>query len=384
MNKQQITTTVYQYSLIVIILVALALRGGRDFIFHKSEAEITVGLEDIKEIYPKAAFYTQNRHGAFDIYDTKREKIGSALLSSNYSQEFGYSGRVPLLIGIDDNLTITKISLLPNNETRDYIEAVYDNTFIGKWQGVNLEDAVQFQVDIVSGATHTSNAVIAGVKLTASSVVGSGATVVTETKLWTRIKDILFLSLMALSLVMVYKKGIAKYRRIYLFLVLIIMGLILNNALSVRLLQGWLLDGITWRANWQSNVVFLLALSISFVGKRKHYCNYLCPMGALQELTNHFTPFKKRNLPTKFKDISVREIYLVFIAGALLLGLTPELSHLEPFMFFSFRIAGIGLIIFGLIVIILSLFFTKPWCSVCPTGCILDTISYKKAKDIDS
>jgi len=274
--------------------------------------------------------------------------------------------------------------LLPNHETGDYIEAIYGNKFIGKWEGVNLEDAMQLHVDIVSGATLTSNAVIAGIRYTASSVMGSDASLITESNVWTTIKDILFLSLMVLSLVMAYKKGTAKYRTLYLLLMLAIMGLILNNALSVRLLHGWLQHGFVWRANWQSSVVFILALTISFVGKRKFYCNYLCPMGALQELTNHFTPFKKRKLPTRFKGITAKEIYLTLIAGALLLGFTPELSYFEPFMFFSFRIVGIGLIIFGLIIVALSLFFTKPWCSVCPTGCILDTISYEKVKNIDS
>lgn len=379
MNKQQIKTSAYQYTLIIIILVAIAYRGGRDFLFHKHEAEIAVELKDIQEIYPTATSFDRNRHGAFDVYDKNGNKTGSALLSTDYSQQFGYGGIVPLLIGIDDSLFITNIMLLPNNETSDYIEAIYGNDFIGKWKGVRLADAMALPVDVVSGATLTSKAVIAGIRHTSASVMKSDAAVITETKLWTTIKDFIFLSLLLLSLVIAYKKGTAKYRIIYQFLVLIIMGLILNKALSVQLLHGWLRDGFGWRANWQSIVVFILALTLSFLGKRKFYCNYLCPMGALQELTNHFTPFKKRLLPTRFKGITVKELYLVFIAGALLLGFAPELSFTEPFMFFSFRIAGFGIILFGLIVILLSLFFTKPWCSVCPTGCALDTISYKKA-----
>lgn len=380
MSKQQIEATVYQYSLILILLMALAFRGGRDFLFHKNEVVVTVALNDLQEIYPKAEYFTQNRHGVFDVYGNNRDKIGAALLSSDYSQQFGYGGNVPLLIGIDDNLTITKIILLSNNETGDYIEAIYGDAFIGKWAGVSLEDATKLKVDVVSGATHTSEAVIAGVRYTASSIMKSDVSVITETNLWTIIKDVLFLSLMLLSLVVVFKKGMAKYRTLYMFLVLVIMGLILNNALSTQLIHGWLKDGFGWRANWQSAVVFILALTISFVGKRKFYCNYICPMGALQELTNRFTPFKKRNLQTQFKRISVREIYLILIAGALLLGFTPELSYMEPFMFFSFSIASFGLIIFGLIVVLLSMFFNKPWCSVCPTGCLLDTLSYKKSK----
>ncbi|MBZ0243671.1 MAG: 4Fe-4S binding protein [Bacteroidales bacterium] len=383
MNRRQIGATAYQYTLILILLAAIAISGGREFLFQKEKAEVNVTLEHIQEIYPGAAYFAENRLGAYDVFDNNSDRIGAALLSSNYSRQFGYSGYVPLLIGLDDNLTITKIFLLPNNETSDYIEPIYGEKFIGKWQGISLEDAMQFQVDIVSGATHTSKAVIAGVRYTASSVMKSDASVITETNLWTTIKEILFLSLMVLSIVMVYKKGKAKYRTIYLFLVLVIMGLILNNALSVQLLNGWLLNGFSWRANWQSSVVFVLALAISFIGKRKFYCNYLCPMGALQELANQYTPFKKRKLPTRYKGITAREVYLTLIAGALLLGFTPELSYLEPFMFFSFRIVGTGLIIFGLVVVLLSLYYSKPWCSVCPTGCLIDTISYQKAKNTE-
>ncbi len=365
-------------------MIALAISGGRDFLFQKEEAEVVVTLDNIQEIYPSAATFTENRLGTFDVFGSRGEKIGATLLSSNYTQQYGYSGRVPLLIGIDDDLTITKIFILPNNETTDYIEPVYDEKFIGKWKGVSLLDAIQLHVDVVSGATHTSKAVVAGVKQTAASVMKWDATAITETNLWTTIKDVMFLGLIALSLVMVFKKGTAKYRTIYMILVLVVSGLILNNALSAQLLNGWLLQGFTWRANWQSSVVFILAVAISFVGKRKFYCNYLCPMGALQELTNRFTPFKKRKLLKQLKGITLKEIYLTLIAGALLLGFTPELSYLEPFMFFSFRIVGLGLIFFGLVVVVLSLFFSKPWCSVCPTGCLIDTVSYQKAKNIKS
>ncbi len=381
MKKRKYGETAYQYILIFMILIAIAYRGGRDFLFQKNEVEVTVSLQDFQAIFPSAVSYERNRFGAFDVYDSKGEKTGSALLSSDYSRPNGYSGIVPLLIGVDDSLTITKITLLPNNETYDYVRAIYEDKFIGNWKGISLEEALDYRVDAVSGATHTSKAVIAGVRQTAASVMNSDKSPVSETSLWGTAKDVLFLILMLLSLVIAYKKGMAKYRTIYMFLVLIIMGLILNNALSAQLLHGWLQDGFSWRANWQSIAIFILALAISFIGKRKFYCNYLCPMGALQELTNRFTPFKKRNLPTRFKGLSVREIYLTLIAGALLLGFTPELSYLEPFMFFSFRIIGIGLIIFGIIIILLSLFFNKPWCAVCPTGCFLDTVSYKKVKN---
>jgi len=384
MNKKQISETAYQYIMIFLILAAIAYRGGREFIFQKAEVEVEVDLPALQEVFPEIARFEINRFENFDVFDNKEKSIGTVLLSTNYSQQYGYGGIVPLLIGLDDSLKITKIVLLPNNETYDYVRAVYEDRFIGAWEGLSLEEAVDFKADAVSGATHTSRAVIAGVRHTAAALANVDAALLTENSFWGKLKDILFLSLMLVSLVFAFKKGMARYRVFYVFMVLLIMGLILNNVLSAQLLHGWLLGGFSWQANWQSTVVFLLAISIAFIGKRKYYCNYLCPMGALQELTNRFTPFKKRSLPTRYKSISLREVYLILIAGALLLGFTPGLSYLEPFMFFSFRIAGIGLIVFGLSVVVLSLFFNKPWCAVCPTGCLLDTISYKKVQNTKS
>lgn len=385
MNKKQISSIIYKYSLIILILAAIAYRGGRDFIFQKQQVdEVAMSLEDIKQIYPAAAEYSLKRQGVYEAYNSKNKPLGMALLSSSYSRQYGYAGYVPLLIGVDDKLVITKIALLPNNETKDYTRAVYSDKFIGKWQGVSLKEAAVYPVDAVSGATQTSEAVIAGVRQTASAVMESDAAAITETGAWKIIKDILFLGLLLLSLVFAFRKGIARYRSLYLIMVVVIMGLILNKALSMLLLNGWLLNGFSWHANWQTIIVLLLTLLVSFTGKRQFYCNYLCPMGALQELCNRLTSFKTRALPTRFKGISVREIYLILIAGALILGFSPELSHLEPFMFFSFRIAGIGLIIFGIVVILLSLFFKRPWCSLCPTGCFLDTVSHKKFKQTKS
>jgi len=384
MRKKQLFGALYHYYLLFVLLAAIAISGGRDFLFTKDAVEVNVGLTEIQQLYPAATLFEINRFGVYEVYAASGQQIGMALLSSNYSQQFGYAGIVPLLIGIDQNQVISKIVILPNNETGDYVEAVYSEKFIGRWRGVSLQDAVQMQVDGITGATHTSRALIAGVRHTASHVLDAEMPVIGEAKLWSIIKDLLFLAMILASVMMVYSKGRARYRGVYLVFVVLIMGLILNNLLSARLLNGWLLEGFVWRVHWQSIVVFGLALSLSLIGKRKFYCNYLCPMGALQELTNKITPFKKRKLPGSLWGIGIRELYLTFIAGTLLTGFSLELAYLEPFMLFSWNIIGIGMILFGVAVVVMSLFFSQPWCTICPTGCLMDTIPFKKAQNTES
>lgn len=380
MRKNRLNAAIYHYYLLFVLLTAIAISGGRNFLFKKDVIEIKVGLPEIQQVYPEARQFSLNRQGVYEAFAANGQLIGIVYLSSNYSQEFGYAGIVPLLIGVDQNRRISKIVVLPNMETGDYVEAIFSEKFIGRWHGVSLEDAVNQQLDVVSGATHTSRAVIAGVRQTAAHVMNAQASLAAEPKLWSVVKDLLFLVILLASVVMAYQKGRSGFRTVYLVLVLLIMGLMLNNLLSLRQINGWLLEGFVWRVQWQSIVVFALALALGLAGKRRFYCNYLCPMGALQELINKITPFRKRKLPGRFWGISSREIYLTLIAGALLTGFSPELAYLEPFMFFSFNIISYGMILFGLTVVILSLFFHQPWCSLCPTGCLMDTIPFKQAK----
>ncbi len=115
--------------------------------------------------------------------------------------------------------------------------------------------------------------------------------------------------------------------------------------------MGWLLQGFAWSANWQSMLLFFLALSLSFIGKRKFYCNYLCPMGAFAGVDQQNQPFQNENC-LALLGYQHQEIYPTLIAAALLMGFTPELAYLEPFMLFSFRIVGWGIILFGAAIVV--------------------------------
>jgi NosR/NirI family nitrous oxide reductase transcriptional regulator len=163
-------------------------------------------------------------------------------------------------------------------------------------------------------------------------------------------------------------------------MIMIIMGIIINKSLSLGIMHNWIVKGIPWQTNWQVILLFLISVIISFFGKPKFYCRYLCPMGALQEIANNASPLKKKRLPKIAKLIKLKELYFISIVAALLLGFLPNLYHFEPFLFFSFRVVGYGIIVFGVSILVLSIFIKKPWCAICPTGVCLDIIALKKIK----
>lgn len=69
----------------------------------------------------------------------------------------GYSGTVPLEIYVRDN-KIVKILALTNYETRSYFDRV-KKFFFPKWVGMTVKEAAKADVDGVTGATVTCNAV---------------------------------------------------------------------------------------------------------------------------------------------------------------------------------------------------------------------------------
>ena len=75
----------------------------------------------------------------------------------------GYLGNTPLKIYITNN-KIDKIEALPNKETPKYFLKV-KNQMLDKWNGMTVTKALTTNVDGVTGATYSSDAVKKNVKL---------------------------------------------------------------------------------------------------------------------------------------------------------------------------------------------------------------------------
>lgn len=373
MVKKQIQKKagLYHYALFIILVVVVGISSGWDFKFGSKSDYITVDLELISELFPKANNWVETNENVFMIL-SRNDTTGMGIL---VTENPGYGGRVPLFIGMKGD-TIIKIQLLANNETTEFMEYIKEDKLLSKWEGMKINKVSNMELDAVSGATESSNAIIRGVRQGAAQYLNEDQTRLQKD--FTSIaKDILFLLVIILSLLMSHINSIKKYRWIYLIIVVLVIGIYTGKVLSVKLLYGWLSNGIAWRTNWQSTVLLLMALSMPLFKKAKFYCNYLCPMGAFQELINKISPAKKRNIKLKSSPLSLSEIYLALILISLVIGFKIELSYLEPFMVFMFKVAGAALFVFAFVIAIMSLFINKPWCAFCPTGCLINKVHNK-------
>ncbi len=75
----------------------------------------------------------------------------------------GYDGTTPIKLYVKDGV-IRDLVTLPNYETPEYFEDV-KKKLPKRWIGLTIEDAKSMEVDVVSGATFSSESVIENVKV---------------------------------------------------------------------------------------------------------------------------------------------------------------------------------------------------------------------------
>lgn len=361
----------YHYLLLIILTTALGIGSGWDFQFSSKNKSITIDLKTFTKHFPKANNFLQEDENIYKILSGS-DTLGYGILATN---NLGYGGPVPLLIALQKD-TIKNIQLLANNETDEFLEYIKEDRLVEQWEGKNINLVSTMKVNAVSGATETSHAIIRGVKQGSARYLNEEQSHLNR-DFFSIAKDVVFLLVILISLMMSYIKSLKKYRWIYLIIILLVLGIYLGKVLSLKLLYGWLSKGIAWKTNWQSTILLILAVAMPLIKRPKFYCNYLCPMGAFQELINKISPTKKRRLHLKNSPISLNEIYLALILTSLILGFSIDTSYLEPFMVFAFNIAGTALFIFVGIIAIMSFFFNRPWCAICPTGCLINKVHNK-------
>lgn len=100
-----------------------------------------------------------------EVYDANKKLLGYAVYSKPASDGIkGYNGETPVLIALSPKQVILGVWLLENKETPKFAKKVEDAGFYNNWNGLTVKQALKKEVDAVSGATYTSNAVAKSVR----------------------------------------------------------------------------------------------------------------------------------------------------------------------------------------------------------------------------
>lgn len=321
-----------------------------------------IGLDILKqEDDEKVETVTVNSDGETVINTTE---IGKEIV--------GYGGPTPLEIYIKDG-KITKIVPLTNRETPEFFGAIRNSDILESFNGLTPEEAAKKGVDGVSGATYSSNAVIANMKrgvefaCNPDNMTSASSAPKADFNLFKFIITIIIIGMGAVIPLFLRNKN---YRTAQLILNILILGFWGGTFISYSMMVSLLTNGITTVMLIPVMLMLVTAFIYPMFGKANHYCNWICPYGSLQELLGKCIK-KKIAISGKVTRLLsiVRNILWFSLMWLLWTGIWTEWMGYEPFAAFFFTDASAVVLGIAGAFLLLSIVVQRPYCRfVCPTG----------------
>lgn len=297
------------------------------------------------------------------------DENGTRVISTvEFGKEFiGYNANIPLHIYLKNN-KIEKIEALENEETPSFFDRVVKQGLLDSWNGLTPKEALQNKVDVVSGATYSSDAIIKSVQKTMAYVADNRN--YTNAKPNLDVKFFVVVAVILSGLILPFFIKSKAFRIIQLVLNVAILGFWTCRFLSLSLIIGFVSNKFEF---WSAAITLLLiiaALIYPLFGKKDYYCMWLCPMGSFQELMGKIVPFKVK-LSAKWLQILTWLRRILWFALMLLLwmGIGFDLLNYEFFVAFMLADASRIVLICAGVILLLSCIIPRPYCRfVCPTG----------------
>jgi len=345
-----------------------------------------LSVADAQALFPAAARIEPDRAlpPFWHVSDAQNHRIGAILRSSPAADEIvGYQGPTEARIGIAADGKIVGVTVGRSFDNEPYVTYVRDDEYFRSlFSRYNLEelaklDMKQANIEGVSGATMTSLAVARGlIKAAAEHEAASRrqseerATGARNWRTWATAGVILT----GLAMGLTPLRGRAWFRVAYQVVLIVYLGLISGELLSLAMFAGWAQSGIAWQN--ATGLVFLAAAAILMpIGRGQNvYCSHLCPHGAVQQLLPRRWKLR-RPLPQSVVRL-LRMIRPLLLAWALLVVLCQwpfSLVDLEPFDAWSWRAAAWPTVAVAVVGLVASLFVPMAYCRYgCPTGAVLE------------
>lgn len=285
----------------------------------------------------------------------------------------GYAGPVPLDIYIDSDGRINDVKALPNVETPSFFQRA--SALLKSWNGKTPEEGMKIDVDAVSGATYSSNAIINNVK--AGLAAYQGTKTDNRGNIPVKIWIALAVTLAACVLPLLVKRRL--YNNIQLLANVAVLGFWSGQFLDYSLILKYTSEGF----NWPVGIIAILMLVAAFIyplfGKAQYYCNHICPLGSAQILMAELCGYKIKMSPAVIKGLDwFRKILWAVLMLLLWADCLTGWMDLELFQAFQFQSSSLGITIAAGLFLLLSLIVSRPYCRfVCPTGSL-----FKRSENI--
>ena len=277
---------------------------------------------------------------------------GTVVINTTYLAKDikGFGGTVPLEIYLKKG-KVQQVKALHNSETPEFFH----------------------EVSGVTGATFSSNAIIANMKLGLQYASKNVKEISLFDKLDLRAKTIIgFIVVLMAAIIPLLVKD-RRYRIFQLLLNFVVLGLWGGTFLSWSVLVGFMSGGINVWISLIPIIMMITAFVYPLFGKKKYYCTYVCPLGSVQELAgmvNH-NKWKMSKRMAQYLE-HFRKILFWILMFLMLAGVWSQWMDYELFVAFVFNSATWVTLLLAVTFILLSFFVPRPYCRfVCPMGSFL-------------
>ena len=347
----------------------------------KNKRELIVNIISLCVVFIVMAVVSMEHSGKIlgynisDFTDTEDVKKTADTIKINTTDicpdVMGYAGAVPVEITVVND-TVCEVIPLENDETPRFMKRVEDSGFFNNWSGLTVEEAMAKDVDAVTRATYTSNAVTENVRQGLATYSNQKLAEEYDDDDQNSIASIATLIVLILAMIIPLWWKNSKYRFVQKLLNAGVLGFwsatFINYTMIIQVMEMGIISGIT------TALLFIVAFIYPLFGKKGYYCAWVCPLGSMQELASMCNPKHKLKLSNKAVKalIAFRRLLWGALMVCLLTGAWMSWINYELFTAFAVSVAPIGVTISGAVFILLSVFVPRPYCRfVCPTGTLL-------------
>ncbi|WP_368293002.1 4Fe-4S binding protein [Dehalobacter sp. TBBPA1] len=317
--------------------------------------------------------------------DGKEEKIGYVVIE----QAVAYGGPIKMVTGINLQGKIVGTVIAAHKDTPSFINNILDQKYLERFIGKDITDPLSINRDIdrISGATFSTRGIAKAVSQGSHAVARSefGLNVKDEVEPFKfGSKEIAVIALVILTVIGVAFKQ-RKLRWVALIGSLVFIGFQYNTSISLANIAALLMGNFPpIRENLVWYILLIGIPVITFIIGKNIYCFWLCPFGALQEITAKVGggKFKCCNKAIEAKAAKLRYILIYLALIGAFLTKSPSFAGYEPFATLFGR-QGFGIQWLILPVVIFSSFFiSRFWCRFFCPGLILNEMILRPRKYI--
>lgn len=341
-----------------------------------------VTLEEIKDLYPNA---NRIERGAsrIEVFDANDASLGFAIRSSPQAENVsGYQGPTECLIafGPDGRKSIGSL-IRKTYDTPSYVDKVREAASVKELLlGRTMEELAALnypeRLEGVSRSTLTARAVVEGVQRRFAAERKPDSTA----EAWkpkARDAGLFGVIVAGLAIAFTRLRGRRWAQIAWQLLLVVYVGAINKDMLSLSLLGGWAANGAALKAAPGLALLAAAALLVPWTTRRNVYCHQICPHGAAQQLLGTVSKRWRLRVPARLqRGLEKMPVALLAVATlCLLTGWALNLAAIEAFDAWNWKTAGAATLTIAGVGLVASLFVPMAYCRFgCPTGVLFSFV----------